>query len=156
LKEKLQEYALIAEIISGVAVVATLGILIMSVRQNTEITRAMMFADVQRDSSELERLALMDAELNEIYSAYLEMRTPELTEPQQRRVMRIVVNSAANYDSKFAMRNAGLLGPNEWEIGSRYLCTSYERAISAGHEDVFLALISLELQDYVGATCGPK
>ena len=153
MREKLQEYALIAEIASGIAVVITLVILIVSVRANTEITRAMMFADVQRDSSTIERLALADAELNKIFQAYLRMTTSELSEQEKSRVMRIVVNSATNYDTAFTMRNSGLLGPNEWEKSSRYLCTSYDRAISAGYDDVFLGLISVGLQDYVKLTC---
>jgi hypothetical protein len=151
-KEKLQEYALIAEIVSGIAVVATLIILIISIQKNTEMTQAMMFAELQ-SSGELESLAFADPELNEIYTAWLQRRTADLTEEQRARVIRIAVLTANSYDTAFTMRNAGLLGPNEWERRSRFLCTSYARAISAGYEGAFLGLMSLELQDYVGSTC---
>ena len=149
--EKLQRFALIAEIASGIAVLATLVILIVSIQRNTEITRAMMFADLS--SGEIESMALADSELNEIYEAWLQSRTSELTEEQKRRVFRISVLVATRYDTVFTMRNSGLLGPNEWEIRSRYLCTSYDRAISAGTDEVFLGLMSLELQEYIAVAC---
>jgi hypothetical protein len=134
-------------------VVATLVILIVSIQRNTETTRAMMFADLS--SNDIELMALADSELNEIYTAWLQSRTSELSEEQKRRVFRISVIVATRQDTAFTMRNSGLLGPNEWEIRSRYLCTSYERAISAGTKDVFLGLMSLELQEYIAATCEP-
>jgi hypothetical protein len=128
-------------------------ILIVSIQRNTETTRAMMFADLS--SNDIELMALADSELNEIYTAWLQSRTSELSEEQKRRVFRISVIVATRQDTAFTMRNSGLLGPNEWEIRSRYLCTSYERAISAGTKDVFLGLMSLELQEYIAATCEP-
>ena len=153
MNERLQRFALIAEIISGIAVVATLVILIVSVQRNTETTRAMMFAELS--DSDIEHMALADPELNEIYSVWLQARTAELSEEQQRRVIRITVITASRYDTAFTMRNSGLLGPNEWEIRSRYLCTSFERAISAGTQDTFLGLMSIKLQEHIAETCGP-
>jgi hypothetical protein len=151
-KEKLQVFALIAEIISGIAVVATLVILIVSIQRNTEATSAMMFANLNMNGG-MESLAVADPELNEIYTAWLQMRTSELTEEQKSRVARIAVIAAKTYDTAYTLRNSGLLGANEWEARSRYLCDGRSRAISAGFERAFLGLMSLELQNYVAATC---
>ena len=40
MKQKLSEWASIAEIVSGIAVVITLVFLIFGIRENTEVTRA--------------------------------------------------------------------------------------------------------------------
>jgi len=67
---KLEKWASIAEIASGIAVVITLLIRFAGVRENTEITRTAMYADALDQFNALETEILLDPDLLPIYYRY--------------------------------------------------------------------------------------
>jgi hypothetical protein len=150
---KLSDWASVAEIVSGVAVVITLLFLIIGIQENTETTRASMYADSIRDLNYVEHAGMVDPEFSRILDAFLSGQTAELSEQDRSQMNRIVATYSRIYDMAYSMQRYGLFGGNEWERFDRFICGNYQRAINAGMEDTFLTLGSDEFQGFVKARC---
>jgi len=71
MKLKLSDWASVAEIASGIAVVLTLVILILSINKNTAVTQASMFAGLVEDLNNIYYTVVPDPELRRIWSQYI-------------------------------------------------------------------------------------
>ena len=71
MKQRLSDWASYAEIASGIAVVVTLIILVIGIRENTEITRTAMYAGTLDQFNAFETAILLDSDLRQIYVRYL-------------------------------------------------------------------------------------
>jgi hypothetical protein len=66
-KEKLHEYALIAEIIGGIAIVLSLIFVGMQVRQNSEISQVNAYQELVSQITVMNTLRVQDAEFAELF-----------------------------------------------------------------------------------------
>jgi hypothetical protein len=154
MKLRLSDWASIAEIFSGIAVVVTLVLLLLGIRDNTEITRASMYADTMESMSELDRTVLADPELRRIAQAYLDRETASLGDSDRSALTFFVASQARTYDMAYSMKNYGLFGENEWSRFEAAICRGYERAVSAGlAESPFLTTTSEDFQLFVSSSC---
>lgn len=154
MKLKLSEWASVAEISSGVAVVITLVLLVLGIKENTEMTRASMYANTMESTSELDRIVLADPELRRIMRAYLDGETVSLEDSDRSALLFIVASQARTYDTAYFMRQYGLFGENEWTRFEGAICRGYERAASAGlAESPFLITTSEAFQLFVRSSC---
>ena len=78
MKEKLQEYALLAEIISSLAVLITLVILIIEVRGNTQVLRSNAYQDQLEKYNNWREFILSNDQNMEAYSQFLSGDLPEI------------------------------------------------------------------------------
>ncbi len=69
---KLEKWALLAEVISGAAIVVTLVLLILEVRADTDLSRATANRAVTRDFDEYRALLLTNPALLDIFAQVLE------------------------------------------------------------------------------------
>ena len=134
MNQKLSDWASIAEIVSGLAVVVTLVILIIGIRENTNITRMSMYADQMAVFNDLTRDAYRDEQLTAILDAFLmeDLSTLELMDIK--RLENAVWYVFRNYESAYIAHEAGYYGEDEWERMERHACLNFERAITANFE----------------------
>ena len=67
MKEKLQEYALIAEIVGGVAIVLSLIFVGMQIRQNSEVSEVNAYQELVSQLTVMNTLRVQDAEFADLF-----------------------------------------------------------------------------------------
>ena len=132
MNQKLSDWASIAEIVSGIAVIVTLIILIVEVRENTEITRTAMYGSITDQFNAFETEMLLDPDLRPIYYRYLSSETAGLEPRDQESVGLMVPILFRTLDRAFAARQKRQIGDEEWSRLERSLCTNYKRAEAFG------------------------
>jgi len=119
------ELASIAEVVSGIAVVVTLVLLMLGIRDNTEVTRASMFQRSTDRIIEWRRDVMIHAELAELFQAYLEGRAAEFAGTDQTRLVQLVLNQYQIYEQAYIAERSGLLGSEEWRRFETQTCSFY-------------------------------
>ena len=153
MKLKLSEWASIAEIASGVAVILTLLLLVLGINKNTEVTQAAMFAGLVEDLNTVYYTVLPDPELRRIWSQYVRGTPSALSEEDLNTLIPIVVSRANLLDSALTMHNSGLIAVNEWERIELLICREHGRNAEAGLEDLVSAASTGDYRSFVAARC---
>ena len=153
MNQKLSDWASIAEIASGVAVVLTLVFLVLSINKNTEVTQASMFAGIIDGLNNINLTVVADPELRRIWSNYTGGTTSELSADEQEALFPIVFSRAGLLDTALSMRKSDLFGDNEWERIQQLICREAGRAESAGLQQIVMSALTDDYRDFVAATC---
>jgi len=111
MKEKLHEYALIAEIISSIVIFATLVILIMGVKENTKALQSSNIQSVAERSQLFTLTVAQNPELSKIQSEL--MHNGNDTEQQQKGSLLAAALKLG--EESFIQYNNGLLPESYWE-----------------------------------------
>ena len=149
---KLQRWALIAEIVSGIAVVVTLIFLIFGIRENSEITRAAAYERNIDSFNEWRMWVSEDEDRLRLYDAFLQGQTAGLTDFERMRTGYIVNALWAIYEKSFYSNQYGILGPAEWARTDAQLCQMQNRMEPAAWENMITRLTK-EFADYVSMKC---
>jgi hypothetical protein len=125
---KLSDWADIAGIVSGIAVVVTLVFLVIGIRENTAVTRASMYERSADRLIDFRNQTINDPELGRLFQAYVDSR-PEGVEGIDRfRLRQLVLNQFQTYEQAYFARQYGVLGDAEWRRFERQICEAYPRA----------------------------
>lgn len=115
MKDKLQEYALIAEIISAFAVVASLIFVGLEIRQSSEETlqntRALeinAYQDLISQISSMNKLVIEDPTFAELYDRVIQGEIPQ-NGTEKRRIDAYFILSARHGDMAYRQYRAGLI-----------------------------------------------
>jgi hypothetical protein len=151
---KLEEWGVIAEIVSGVAVLITLVVLIVGIRENTAITRVSVYGDILDAIGEIDRLTIADPELDRLISTLFEGSTETLTE-SQRRTVRTYLNALfKSYERAYFSREYDVIGDAEWERFERVICSNSRRAKQVGLEFVRDGgSLTSAFREYIATSC---
>ena len=127
MKLKLAEWASIAEIVSGVAVVVTLIFLVVGIRENTDITRASMY-DRTLDSVNQWRMIVVNND--ELLDAWSD-RAPDLdmgqwSAPERLRLLFLANSLWGTYEKAFYAREYSIIGDDEWVRFEIQICFQYQ------------------------------
>jgi len=152
MKLKLSDWASVAEIASGIAVVLTLLILIMSINRNTAMTQASMFTGIVEDLNNIYYTVLPDPELRRIWLLYAS-NASGLSEEDRNTLIPIAVSRANLLDSALTMRKSGLIADNEWVRIERLICREHERAVDIGLGDLIRVASTQDYVDFIAASC---
>ena len=148
MKEKLQEYALLAEIIGGFAVLVTLIILVLSVRENTELIRVSMYADHIQRVNEMDLFSISTPQLASFHNQVVQGDLEELNPVQYSQAMTLYVISLRRNETAYFMWQAGFLGEQEWGRISKAACKNFtiinNRPTIRGSDD----LLDILTEDY--------
>ena len=153
MKLKLSDWASIAEILSGIAVVVTLVFLIRGVQENSNITRAAMYADHISSFNEQSRDFYSDPDLARIFAAWLAEDVSSLDESDIQRLDQVAAYIFRTYETAFLAHEAGIYGEQEWERMERASCANYDRAKAAGFIPVLEALMTQLFLDFLRDNC---
>jgi hypothetical protein len=147
------KWSAIAEILSGIAVVATLVILILGVQENTDITRASMYSDVVADLNETTRDIYRNPELTRLWGRFVsDEDLADLSVEEQIRLEQMVRALFRTYDSAFLAVQGGIIGSTEWQRFERPICFLLNRA-QAFSFNVLESDLRADFRDAISTTC---
>ena len=161
--EKLQTWALIAEVVGGLAVVVTLIFVGLEMRANTNAIQAQTYQELMRDINAW-RASLREDELNGFTAM---ARTKEgfesLSENQLSYVRLIQLEVWGIYEAAFFANERGVLGEIEWNRFEYQICASRNSTVSAEFWDTrvanlmpFSELFTNEFIEYIDRECSPE
>jgi hypothetical protein len=156
-KVKLSEWASIAEILAAIAVVATLVILIIGVRANTDMTRALVYDRVIEGLNSVRGYVVQDPEMAEIYTAYAAGDTSNLTAAERQRLFLLVNMIFGNYEKSYFAYRYGVMGPTEWTRYEVQICVQLDRVNrSEEHRAEVSSVVTAEFMDYADRLCNER
>ena len=135
MKQKLSDWASIAEVVSGVGVIVTLTFLVLGIRENTEVTRASMYAGNLDRSIEFRQEVVNDPELSRLWMNFINGDVSELDALdalEKYRVQQLFLNIFQIYERAYVLERYGLLGAAEWGRYQVAMCAVYRRGESVG------------------------
>ena len=156
MKEKLQEYALIAEIIGGVAIILSLIFVGLQIRENNKLNRVEAYDRSIESLMGVRSDVFKDPEMSALYLEYMYGDVRTLSEVDQFRIAHLTRNTFGNYEKAYYSYALGIMGEPEWTRYERNICTQKERLDRNGMVDgvngVF-DVLSDEFQDYIEELC---
>jgi len=155
MNKKLSNWASIAEIVSGIAVVTTLIFLILGIRENTEVVRASSYADSMDSLNDFSMDIQTNADLRPVWGAFVNDDTAGFDADDFRQVQMLLVILFRNYEKAYFSEQYGLLGSTEWGRFERQICVQVDRARIT--DESILGFLDVILTDefaaYVHSTC---
>jgi len=110
---KLEKWALIAEIVSSVAIVVTLAILVIEVRTNTAALRASTYRDVVESITSILHERASDAEVAQIW--YAGAAGDQLSPFDADRFDQLVTANTRRFENAFYQYRTGGIDPTQWQ-----------------------------------------
>jgi hypothetical protein len=155
MNQKLSDWASIAEIVSGIAVLVTLVFLVLGIRENTEVTRAMAY-DRNIDSlSEVRREIVTNSDAARLWQAFQDDDIERLEPQDSVRLRQLVFWLFGVYEKSYFANQYGVLGLSEWNRFAYQTCLQYEHVLASPSLLPGLrAILTTEFIDYIEATCG--
>jgi hypothetical protein len=155
LNQKLSDWASIAEIVSGIAVLITLVFLVIGIRDNTEISRAIAY-DRNIDSlSEVRREIVTNPDAARLWVAFQENDIESLDSSDMLRARQLIWWLFGVYEKSYFANQYGVLGSSEWDRFAVQICAQYARVrTSSTLENGLRAVVTSEFMDYIDVSCG--
>jgi hypothetical protein len=151
--EQLQKWALIAEIVGGVAVLVTLVVIALEIRTNTSVQRADNFAELLSQMNDWRIATVSDPDLIEYPRMINTYRSGSMEIPSlEWRIFSQVMSPLWSiYESAFFYNQYGLLGEAEWRRFEERICLIKETPDA--WIDVIRPRLGEEFAIYVDANC---
>jgi erythromycin esterase-like protein len=153
MNQKLSDWANVAQIVSGIAVVITLVFLIVGIRENTDVTRAAVYQQSSNSLNEWRRDVLSDPEIARLFGAFLNNQAESIDGIDRIRLTQLILNIFQISESAFYAQRYGLLGTAEWSRFERSICDNYARARSARLAEALQLIMTKEFMEYIAVTC---
>ena len=155
MKKKLSDWASVAEILSGIAVVITLIVLIFGVRDNTAVLRASEYSALIRDLNNFQTAQMTDAQSIRLWRDYLdgEAFSSDMSAEDNDRLILAVLIYSRIYETAYYSNKYGLLGESEWARFARVSCQNDDRVQDYGEFDLLEETMTAEYVGYLAETC---
>jgi len=119
---KTEKWVLATEIVSAVAVVATLAVLILEVQEGNRLARIATYQDITWQFNESRRDLLVDPELRELTLGLTTGNFPQ-QDTSEGLKLAVNLNNLFNvWDVAFLSYQSGVIGEAEWTRLERTLC----------------------------------
>jgi hypothetical protein len=154
MNQKLSEWANIAEIMSGIAVLVTLIFLIAGINENTDVVRSSAYDTNLQTLIDWRFSILQDPDSMRVFSAYFDDRADIASfSPVDQTRLRLIFSALwIAYEKSYFAKGYGLLGGVEWERFLENLCGNYGR-IRAFWVQSISSFLTEEFKTYVVNTC---
>lgn len=147
--EKVKNWAHIAEIVSGVAVVVTLIFLVLEVRGNSDLIRANTFNRSIESLVDYRMQIATSEEALETMNAHWGREGPDSLRRQL-----LVVNLWSIYEKTYYSRQYGLVGEAEWQRFESRICNYVQTGEGLRYwTDSVAMFLTDEFRDYVVSGC---
>jgi len=153
MNQQLSDWASIAEIISGVAVVATLIFLVIGINENTNVTRALVYADTLDGLNEFESNINQNADLSRIWRAFIDGETTTLEALDRSRLISILTTMFRNYEKAYFTSQYDLLGESEWDRFERLICINFGRIEPIDMVETVTSILTDDFAAYIAQSC---
>ena len=120
-KFELQQWALAAEVVGGIAVVVTLIFLALETRENTNAIQAQTYQALTSELNTVRR-TMGEPEYFRIFIKLIKLEYESLSEEEQITYIFLAGAKWGVYESAFYARERGILGENEWGRFSDAIC----------------------------------
>lgn len=154
MKKSLSEWASLAEVISGIAVVFTVIFLIFEIRTSTEVTRASMYANNMNTLIDWRNLLIEDRDIARLWESYTAGRFHEEDTTDQLRMLQLVANNINIYENAFYARQYGVLGSSEWTRFQRMSCVQYNWIIQSPLAESIEMITTDQFRAFLQENCG--
>lgn len=145
--ERIRNWAHIAEIVSGIAVVVSLVFLIVEIRGNSDLIRANAFnRSIESLIDFRTQIASNDGSLKAMADHW------GIEDPDLLRRQLLVVNMWSIYEKTYYSQQYGLVGPAEWERFETRICGYTNSGLDFWEQNV-ARFLTEEFREYVVSTC---
>ena len=149
MKEKLQEYALLAEIIGGIAIVASLLFVGLQIQQNTNLSKANAYRETIQEIADWREMLATNSELRDCLRRYIDLESNNtLTDCPMLGLM--LNNIFGIYETAYFDKMYGFIGESEWSRLEAGVCVHYLTATSRKFN---FSYITEEFKGYLGENC---
>jgi hypothetical protein len=132
-KQKLKEYALIAEIVGGIAIVLSLIFVGLQIKQNNELSLANSYRELLSDLNEVQSVMMTDENIHRVWLSFLNGEAETLSQSDYLRLRQTVGSLLRVYESAFYAFNYSQLGLSEWaRMQGRIAHRQFERPVHVG------------------------
>ena len=147
--DKLRKYALVAEVVAGIAIVVTIAFLAFEMRSNTNAVRAQTFQSLMQQTNEY-RMSLVQPSRVLANEKRRQSGWNSLSriEKQELRIPTLV--NWGIYESAFFANERGLLGEAEWKRFQIAICRRREIHDDMWSPEGFTSMNELLTPDFVG------
>ena len=153
MSQKLSDWASIAEIVSGIAVVVTLVFLIVGIRENTAITRVSVYGDLMQEINQLNSRRIDDPEVARALDSFYLETTETLEYSERRTVAAYVQVMFRTYERAYFSRRYDIIGDEEWSRFEFLICANSRRARLMGEELTEVEYLTNSFREYMKASC---
>jgi len=150
---RLAEWANIAEIVSGIAVVFTLIFLVVGINENTEIARAVAYESQITSLNDIRKTLVQDRELMLAWQAYQRGEIESLSEIDRIRVEYQVNILWAVYEKAWVSFTYGIIGAAEWARFERLICLNSDLLQANAMEDIVTPQLTEKFVEFIDETC---
>lgn len=123
---KLEKWALVAEIASGIAVLVTLVVLVIGVRDNTNVTRAAVYENLMSDLNQFNLAMVNDPELSLLWAGDRSTADKDAEAASRLVLLNRVIYRI--YESAYFSFENGSLGLAQWQRFGATICQTRRRA----------------------------
>ena len=145
--DRIRNWAHLAEIVSGVAVVFSLVFIIFEIRENSDLIRANMFDRSIESLIDWRMQIVSDDESLKIMADHWGIDSPELLKHQL-----LVVSMWSIYEKTYYSHQYDLIGPAEWERFETRIC-AYGQAGQEFWDEKISTFLSEEFRSFVISSC---
>ena len=150
----LSDWASVTEIVSGIAVIISLVILIVGIRENTEVTRASVYENSINSMNDFRTRIIDDREIAGLWGAYQAGELEGLDQPDQSRVGQLILMLFGVYEKSYYAQQYGVIGSSEWSRFEFQICRQYGRVRSSQFLLQNLEVgMTQEFLGYIRASC---
>ena len=155
MKLNLLEWASLAEIVSGLAVLITLIVLIVGVNENTDVMRASFYKGYIDSLNEFQASVLVDPEALRVWDAYMSGSgdAAELHGLDSQRLGTVILAVMRIYEAAYFSNSYGVIGGQEWSRFETMLCVHHRNILIAGRRDLLTGPLTQEFSQYMQTTC---
>jgi len=154
----LEKSALVAEVVSGAAVLITLIFLVIGIGENTDATRAAVYRDISDGINQFNLILVDDPALARLWSGRFDVSLDSMESDDAERIVYMNRVLFRNLDSAYFSFRNGSLGSAQWERFHTAACRNYPRQ-DAGNEalkgvwELTEPIASREFVSYLERTC---
>jgi hypothetical protein len=127
---KLEKWALIAEIVSGAAVLITLIFLVLGIRENTDVQRASAYTDLMEGMNRFQTAMLTNSDSIRVWQAFISEDVAGLDDNDLMRLNLSTLTLFRIYESAYISDKYGLLGDSERKRFENNICSMFGRVVS--------------------------
>lgn len=153
MKRKLSDWASVAEILSGIAVVITLIVLILGVRDNTRVTRVSVYDNLIEGINQTDINRALDPELSRLIGAFLDEETEGLSDSDKDRITAYISVMFRNYERAYVSRQYDVIGDAEWARFANGICFYAEHAQADEAYARAFNVLTEGFRNYVSSSC---
>jgi hypothetical protein len=154
MKQELSDWASVAEIASGIAVVTTLVLLVFGIRENTDAIRASTYAQSINSLNEWRDSIYESREIAGLWEAFRAGDVEGLDSLDRGRLAQFVNSLFTIYEHSYFSWQRGLIGDSEWERFEANICLQYSRVARLPQlMVVYQGALTEEFREFVTDLC---